>query len=86
MVHTYGAQWLDFWIQHFGNGKFYEAPVHLEEQRYYHSCWGLDDGVLLLGGAKFPESKFSTELVQLDGYSSSPGFPLNVEGYPAGLE
>ena len=60
------------------DGKNFESlPVTLLEKRYFHMCWGLKSGeVILLGGHNSPTT---SEVVSADGTSSSPSFNLTTE-------
>ena len=56
---------------------FVKATVTLQQNRFYHHCWNVPEGVLLLGGEDSPST---TELVQRDGSTSVSKFDLS---YPA---
>ena len=61
----------------FGPSGFVKATVSLQQKRFYHLCWNVPEGVLLLGGESSPST---TELVLRDGSASVSKFGLT---YPA---
>ena len=60
-----------------GPAGFVKATVSLQQNRFYHHCWNVPEGVLLLGGESSPST---TELVLRDGSASVSKFGLT---YPA---
>ena len=57
----------------FDGENFTTTEVTLANERSHHICWSVGDDVLLLGGFKSPDT---TEIVEADGFSSSPSFNL----------
>ena len=57
----------------FGLLGFVKATVSLKQQRSWHLCWNVPEGVLLLGGESSPST---TELVLRDGSASVSKFDL----------
>ena len=58
----------------FGPLGFVKATVSLKQQRSWHLCWNVPEGVLLLGGSYSPST---TELVLRDGSTSVSKFDLS---------
>ena len=56
-----------------GPAGFVKATVALQQYRWFHLCWNLPEGVLLLGGEGSPST---TELVLRDGSASVGEFNL----------
>ena len=58
----------------FGPSGFVKATVSLKQRRFWHICWNVPEGVLLLGGEGSPST---TELVLRDGSASVSKFKLS---------
>ena len=57
-----------------GPSGFVKATVSLKQRRFWHICWNVPEGVLLLGGEGSPST---TELVLRDGSASVSKFKLS---------